>query len=135
LPLTLDQADKIVDAACQKAAELGIRVGTSVVDPGGHLIAFKRMDGSGVIVADMSQWKAFTSLAFGGADTLTLKQRIGSMPFFAAGPEITGGRVVMLGGGVPVRQGQELLGAVGVGGGTEEQDDECARAGITAALG
>ena len=133
--ITLEQADKIVEAASKKATELGIRVGISVVDAGGHLVAFKRMDGSGNIVADMSQWKAFTSLAFGGADTLTLKQRIGSMPFFAAGPEISGGKIVMLGGGVPVRQGQELIGAVGVGGGSEEQDDECARVGIAAAIG
>lgn len=130
MALTLEQVEKMIDAACQKAAAAGIRAGVAVVDAGGHLIAFKRMDGAGLVTVDMSIGKAFTAVAF-GFDTLMMSQVMGQMTFFAAGPELAGGRIVPLGGGVPIRQGGDLAGAIGVGGGSPEQDDECAKAGIT----
>ncbi|HXG36879.1 MAG TPA: heme-binding protein [Dehalococcoidia bacterium] len=132
MPLTLEQAEKIVEGAIAKAREMNVNIGISVVDAGGHLVAFSRMSGAGIITVDMSRDKAFTSVAF-RADTLTLSQRLGQNAFFASGPEVGGGRLVLLGGGVPVVQGNELLGAVGVGGATPEQDADCAKAGIAAA--
>lgn len=132
MALTLVKAEGIIKGACQKASELGIKVAVAVVDSGGHLVALSRMDSAAIITSDMARDKAFTSVVF-KADTLVMSQFLGQVPFFAAGPEVAGGRLVPLGGGVPMMEGNDVVGAVGVGGGTPEQDADCAKAGISAA--
>ena len=131
MALTLAKAEGIIKGACQKAAELGIKVAVAVVDSGGHLMALSRMDGAAIITSDMARDKAFTSAVF-RADTQVMSQFLGQVPFFAAGPQVAGGRLVPLGGGVPMLDGNDVIGAVGVGGGTPEQDADCAKAGISA---
>ncbi len=59
-----------------------------------------------------------------------LMEGLGQNPFLATGPEIGGGRIVPLGGGIPIREGSQVVGGVGVSGGTAEQDIECAQAGL-----
>jgi cob(I)alamin adenosyltransferase len=132
MPITLDQADKIIKGARDKANELGIKVSIAVVDSGGHLIALSRMDGARFLTIDMSRGKAFTSVAFYG-ETEQLAQRMGQNMFFGSGPGIAQDKIVMLPGGIPIREGEQVIGAVGVGGGTGEQDVECAKAGLSLA--
>lgn len=125
MPLTLEQAERIIKGAQEKARELGIAVSVAVVDAGGHLIALSRMDGARFLSPDITRGKAFTAAAF-QRETAQLAQ----IPFFASGPQVAGGTIVALPGGIPIREGDEVVGAVGVGGGTSEQDVECAQAGI-----
>ncbi len=131
MALTLDQADSIIKGAREKASELGIKVSIAVVDSGGHIVAQGRMDGARIITIDMSRGKAFTAVAF-QSETQALAERFGQNMFFGSGPDLSQGKIVPLPGGVPIRQGEEVVGAVGVGGGSGEQDVECAKAGLTA---
>lgn len=132
MAITFDQAHRIIQGARQKAEELGVRVGIAVVDAGGHIIAQARTDGARIITIDMSRGKAFTAIAF-EAETEQLAQRLGQSAFFGSGPDITAGKIVMLPGGIPIREGGQVVGAVGVGGASQEQDVECAKAGLAAA--
>ncbi|MFQ5879623.1 MAG: heme-binding protein [Dehalococcoidia bacterium] len=125
MALTLEQAGKIIQGARGKAAELGITVTIAVVDAGGHLVALSRMDGARFPTTDIARGKAFTAAAFQRESA-----QMGQNPFFATGPELGGRRVVPLGGGIPIRQGDQVVGGVGVSGGTSDQDVECAQAGL-----
>jgi uncharacterized protein GlcG (DUF336 family) len=127
--LTLDKAEMIVKGAIAKAKELGIIVSVVVVDAGGHPIAISRMDGARFLSADISRGKAFTAAAFQRESA-----QLSGSPFFASAPQVGGGMIVALPGGIPIREGDEVVGAVGVGGGTGEQDVECAQAGIAAMM-
>lgn len=129
--LTLGQAMGMAGKALQKASELGVGVSVAVVDHYGHLLVVRRMDGVGFFTTDIARHKAFTAVAF-RAETAQLAERLGQVPFFAGGPNVTGGRLVFLGGGVPVRRDGRVVGAIGVAGARVEQDEECARAGLTA---
>ena len=80
-----------------------------------------------VLSADISRGKAFTAAAFQRDSG-----QLGGSPFFASGPQVGGGMIVALPGGVPIRDGDEVVGAIGCGGGTGEQDVECSQAGIAA---
>jgi glc operon protein GlcG len=129
MALTLEKAEIMIKGAIAKAKELGIIISVVVVDAGGHPIAISRMDGARFLSADISRGKAFTAAAF---------QResgsLGGVPFFASGPQVGGGMIVALPGGIPIREGDEVVGAIGCGGGTGEQDVECAKAGIEALM-
>jgi glc operon protein GlcG len=127
MALTLDQAETIVHGAIAKAKEIGIIISAVVVDAGGHPIAISRMDGARFLSADISRGKAFTAAAFQRDSG-----QLGGVPFFASGPQVGGGMIVALPGGVPIREGDVVVGAVGCGGGTGEQDVECSQAGIAA---
>ena len=126
LRLTYEGARKIVDAAVAKAAAMGVPQCVAVVDAGGHLIAFARMDGAYVQAFDTALRKAQTAAAYaretgGIAEGLDLRLALA-----------TEGRRVNLLGGVPVTIDGMVAGAVGVGSGTGEQDREVARAGVAA---
>lgn len=129
MPLSLDQSLKIIQGANQKATELGVRVTIAVVDAGGRLIALQRMDGAAFPTTEIAPGKAFTAASF-GAESAQLAERMGQVPFFASGPQLAGGRMTLLPGGIPIREGNQVVGAVGVAGATGEQDVECARAGL-----
>jgi uncharacterized protein GlcG (DUF336 family) len=129
MALTLDQAETVIKGAIAKAKELGIIVSAVVVDAGGHPIAISRMDGARFLSADISRGKAFTAAAFQRDSG-----QLSGSSFFASGPQVGGGMIVAMPGGVPIRDGDEVIGAVGVGGGTGEQDVECAQAGIAAMM-
>ena len=129
MPITLEQAKGMIDKACVRASEFGVNVGVAVVDDGGHVIASGRMDGTGFLALEMAVGKAFTAAAFRN-DTAQMSKIVGQMPFFANGPEMPGGRLVLMGGGVPVREGSQVIGAIGVAGASEEQDVDCALVAI-----
>jgi glc operon protein GlcG len=133
--LNLAGAELIIAAAKQKGAAIGTKMNIAVVDDGGHLLAFARMDGA----RPASGYTALTKAVTGA----TFRQETGPRPVTGE-PDIllnlslqnaaqaSGGKVTTLKGGVPVIVDGQVIGAVGVGGGTGEQDAEVAKAGIQA---
>lgn len=135
--ITLAQASTIVEAALAKARELGLAPMTVVVlDAGGHMVALKREDGSGILRVEVAAGKAWGGLGLGSGSRM-LADRVASgaagAAFVNAIASASGGRVVPVPGGVLVRQGGEVLGAVGVSGDLSDKDEACAAAGIAAA--
>lgn len=135
--LTLVHASTIVDAALAEARNLGLAPMTVVVlDSGGHPVALKREDGSGILRVEIATGKAWGALGI-GAGSRVLADRVASgaagAAFVAAASVASGGRVVPVAGGVLVRAGGAILGAVGVSGDLSDKDEACAVAGIAAA--
>ncbi|MBI1218181.1 MAG: heme-binding protein [Rhodobacteraceae bacterium] len=130
--LTLDQAATIVDGALAAGRENRFQPLTVVVlDPGGHVIAAKREDGSGILRYDLALGKAYGSLGFGlGSRTLTA--RAAKVPGFMMAASVAAeGRLVPAPGGVLIRDTEgRLLGAVGISGDTGDNDEICALVGI-----
>jgi len=135
--LNLAGAEAVLEAAKKKAAAMGLAVNVAVVDDGGHLLSFARMDGARPASAATALGKAVSAA--------TLRQETGPLPAkgepdlllslgLPAAAAAGGGRLTTLKGGVPIVVGGQVVGAVGVGGGTGEQDAEIAKAGIQALL-
>jgi uncharacterized protein GlcG (DUF336 family) len=135
MPLTLDQASTIVDIALATARDLElVPMTVAVLDAGGHLVAFKREDRSGILRYDIAYGKAWGALGM-GFGSRTLYERAANTPqFFNALYAASGGRVVTNPGGVLIRDSEgEIVGAVGISGDTSDKDEACAIAGIEAA--
>jgi uncharacterized protein GlcG (DUF336 family) len=136
--LTLAQASTIMDAALAKARDLGLAPMTVVVlDAGGHAVALKREDNSGILRVEIATGKAWGALGMGAGSRL-LADRVTSgaagAAFVNSIAAASGGRVVPVPGGVIVRDGTgEVIGAVGVSGDLSDKDEICALAGIEAA--
>jgi glc operon protein GlcG len=136
--LNLAGAELIIDRAREKGAEMKVNVNIAVVDEGGHLLAFARMDQARPASATTAITKA-TAAA-------TMRQPTGPVRRGDAEADVllnvalqnaaaaSGGKMTSLFGGVPVVVNGQVIGAVGVGGGTGEQDAEIARAGIDALM-
>lgn len=128
--LILNEAMSLCTAARDAATELGAPpMSFAVIDAGGHLLAFARMDGAPWVSADVAIGKAWTSAAYGVPSTAQ-KEKMAPMPNFAnAIIAMTHGRFTPQTGAVPIYRGDELLGALGASGGTGEQDEDmCTRA-------
>lgn len=130
MTLTLAQANLIIDSAISKAKELDIRISVSVCDAGGRLVAFGRMDGGHWGAGYGSQGKAVASAGFAKPSGL-LTERAAS-PIMQDISQAEGGHIIYAKGAVPIFIDNVLVGACGVGGGTGEQDEECASAGVAA---
>ena len=131
--LTLDDASSLTTAARRAADEIGVPMSFAVMDAGGHLLAFVRMDGAPWVSADVAQGKAWTSAAY-GAPSAAQKDKMEPMPNFAtAVTAMTHGRFTPQTGAVPVYQGSTLLGALGASGGTGDQDEGACKAAVTEA--
>jgi uncharacterized protein GlcG (DUF336 family) len=128
MPLTLAEANRIMQGALDKAKELNIRISVAVCDAGGRLIAFNRMDGAIWASVYGSQGKAIASVAFGRASG-ELQERAGS-PIIQGIAAAEGGHMIPSQGAAPVMRGGVAEGACGVGGGTGQQDEDCAKAGV-----
>lgn len=128
MALTLSEANQIVHAAVAKAQEMNIRISVAVCDAGGRLLAFNRMDGAIWAGVYGSQGKAIASVAFGRASG-ELQERAGS-PIVSGIAAAEGGHMIVSQGGVPIIRNGVVEGACGVGGGTAQQDEDCARAGV-----
>jgi len=133
--ITLSQADKIIDAIIVRARELKCRpISVVVVEPGAIVKAFRKEDGSAMMRFEMAMGKAYAALALGRSSSLVrvrTEQRPLFMDFlFKASQD----RIFAEGGGMLIRAADgELLGAVGVTGDTQEQDEALAAHGIRAA--
>jgi uncharacterized protein GlcG (DUF336 family) len=136
--ITLGQAMTIVEAALRKARETGCALlAVAVLDDGGHLKAFAREDGAGIVRPQIAVGKAWGALGM-GMGSRALARRVTAEPqqlaFFGALNAMSGGRVVPAAGGVLVKNAQGLVvGAVGISGDTSDKDEACALAGIAAA--
>lgn len=125
-----EAAAQIVRAAVAHAGANGWRINVAVVDAGGNLAAFLRMPGAFVPSIDIAIDKAWTAAGFGfptGDWMKAVEGNEGMKLGFSARP-----RLVVFGGGLPIRVGGQLIGGVGVSGASEEQDEACARAGLAA---
>jgi uncharacterized protein GlcG (DUF336 family) len=134
-PLSLAQAATIVDAALAAGRAAGFEPLTvAVLDAGGHLIALKREDGSGILRPQIALGKAWGALGM-GVSSRTLAKRIGErIGFQAALSAASDGRFVAVPGGVLVRNAPgEVIGAVGISGDTSDKDEYAAITGIRAA--
>lgn len=129
--LTLRECLRILDAAEAKAVETGVPMVLALTDPGGNLKAFRRMDGALLASVSIAINKAYTAVAL-RMDT----EQVGRLAQPGAplyGIETTNsGRIVTFGGGLPLRIGGEVVGSLGVSGGTVEQDIAVAEAGVRA---
>lgn len=125
--ISLDLAARIARAALEHAAAIEALVSVAVVDAGGHLVHFSRMDGAEIAGPTLAVDKAFTAVAhrIDTAELTVLTSPGGSLWGLQANG---GGRYVVFGGGVPCWSDGRVVGAVGVSGGTVEQDIDCARA-------
>jgi uncharacterized protein GlcG (DUF336 family) len=130
MPLSLEEANRVTAAAIAKARELNIRISVSVCDAGGRLVAFQRMDNAIWASAFGSQGKAIASAAFGRPSGELSERANHPTPAGIAAAE--GGHMIMGQGAVPIIRGGAIEGACGVGGGTAQQDEDCARAGVAA---
>jgi uncharacterized protein GlcG (DUF336 family) len=127
--LTLADARQIIAAGERKAQELGIPYNIAVVDAGGGLISHIRMDGAWLGSIDISIHKAFTSRAFDMATQDLAKMAQSGKPLFGIN-STNHERVVIFAGGMPLQEGDAVVGAVGASGGTVEQDQQVAEAAV-----
>ena len=133
--LTLAKANTIIETAFAKAAELELKpLGVSVLDAGGHLVAFQRQDGASFLRHEIGAGKAFGALSLGTGSRTVAKTAIERPHFMQGLSGVSGGRVVPVPGGVLIRaKSGEILGAVGISGDTSDNDEAAAIAGIEAA--
>jgi len=129
--VSLEDARRVIAAAERKAVDIGQPMNIAVADEGGNLISHVRMDGAWIGSIDISINKAYTSRAFDIAtkDLATHSQSGGQ--FF--GIHVSNhGRIMIFAGGIPLRKGGKVVGAIGVSGGSGEQDHAVAEAGAAA---
>jgi uncharacterized protein GlcG (DUF336 family) len=129
--ITLEDARKVIAAAEKKAKELRQPMNIAVADGGGNLVAHVRMDDAWLGSIDIAIKKAFTSRAF-NISTRDLAQHSQSGGEFFGIHASNGGRVMIFAGGVPLQCGGKVVGAIGVSGGSGEQDHAVAEAGARA---
>ena len=126
--ISYELAQKIVDAAVAKARELGVAENVAILDDGGNLKAFSRMDGAPIPTIEIALNKAYTALF--GVPTQDFFNFIQGDPSLLAGiPTLS--RVAAWGGGFPIKVNGEVVGAIGVSGAPAVQNDvDCARAAL-----
>lgn len=129
--ITLSDARKIITAAEKKAAEIGQPQNVAVVDAGGNLVAHVRMDGAWIGSIDVSINKAFTSRAFDISTKDLAKHSQPNGQFFGINAS-NDGRIMIFAGGIPLKRDGQVVGAIGVSGGSGDQDQAVAEAGAAA---
>lgn len=120
-------AHRVLTAALQEADTLQTAFCIAVVDRAGNLVTYGRMDGAPLLSGQLAQDKAYTVAAFSGLPTHEWFEMIKDEPALLHGIVKTE-RLIVFGGGIPIRVDGELVGAVGVSGGTAEQDRQVAEA-------
>jgi uncharacterized protein GlcG (DUF336 family) len=129
--VSLADARRIIAAAERKATEIGQPMNIAVADAGGNLIAHVRMDGAWIGSIDISIKKAWTARAF-DIETQKLAELSQSGDEFFGIHASNQGRVMVFAGGVPIKKGEKVVGAIGVSGGMGKQDQAVAEAGAAA---
>lgn len=127
----LQDARRIIAAAEQKAREIGQPMNIAVADEGGNLIAHARMDGAWIGSVDISIKKAYTARAFDISTKDLAAQAQPGKQFYGIDAS-NGGRIMIFAGGIPLMRNGKVVGAVGVSGGSGEQDQTVASAGAAA---
>lgn len=130
MALTLVEANRVAEQALSKARELNIKISVAVCDGGGRLVAFSRMDGAIWGGVYGCQGKAVASAAF-ARPSGEMAERADT-PIIRGIAAAEGGHMIPSQGAVPIIRNGVVDGACGVGGGTGQQDEDCARAGVAA---
>ena len=131
MSVRLEDARRVITAAEEKAAQMGQPMNIAVADEGGNLVAHVRMDNAWIGSIDIAQKKAFTSRAFDiSTKDLAVHSQSGGQ-FFGIHAS-NNGKVMIFAGGIPLKKEGRVVGAVGVSGGSGEQDDAVAEAGAKA---
>jgi uncharacterized protein GlcG (DUF336 family) len=128
--ITLNSAKKIIAAAEKKAEQIGQPMNIAVVDAGGNLVSHVRMDGAWIGSIDISIKKAFTSRAFDIATKELAEFSQSGGQFFGINTS-NDGKIMIFAGGIPIKQNNIVIGAIGVSGGSGEQDHLVAEAGAS----
>lgn len=132
MPLTLAEADKLIDSAHTRARELGIRIAVAVVDEGGLLISLRRMDGAFPLSSQLCEAKA-VGAAVWHRDGASLAELQAQRPeFFAQVDRFVRRPLLPAQGSLLIRREGAVLGAVGISGAASEVDADCAHAGLRA---
>ena len=132
LEMTLEIADRAARSALDKAAALKVAMTVTVVDEAGRLVLCARGDGTGFFTPETSRAKAMAAAAF-RMSTADLAERVQKGgPFWTHVGSAIPGQLLPSHGAVPIVVGGRVIGAIGCGGGTGEQDQECAAAGAAA---
>jgi uncharacterized protein GlcG (DUF336 family) len=132
--ITLDAALRLVEAAEQKSIEIGVPMAIAIVDSVGLLKAFHRMDGlDRAVTIDLVQAKAYTSASFRTPTHELAENAAANAAFLASVAAIPG--FTLIGGGYPIVDGEAVIGGIGAGGGSPDQDMEVAEAALVALTG
>jgi uncharacterized protein GlcG (DUF336 family) len=127
--ITLKDAQKIIAAAQEKAEQIGQPMNIAVVDAGGNLVSHIRMDNAWIGSIDISIKKAFTSRAF-DISTKELGENAQPNQQFYGIHASNDGKIMIFAGGIPLKKDGQVVGAIGVSGGSGAQDQEVAEAGV-----
>jgi len=127
--IPLDAANRAIDAVRREAERIAVGMSIAVVDDGGNLKAFARMDTAELAGVELARDKAYTALANSAATHELADQAAPGGPLFGL-HALVGGRYVIFGGGIPLRSKGRIVGAIGVSGGLVEQDIACALVGV-----
>ena len=127
--LNLDSALKLIKAAEEKATAINVPMVVTVVDKGGDLIAQHRMDDALLVSLEVSLNKAYSALAVKlPTDTIGELSQPGKMLYGLQNAS----RMIVFGGGIPLKVDDKIVGAIGVSGGSVDEDTQCAKAGMAA---
>src|SRR5208337_4623149 len=127
MQMTLDLALRMIEAAREKAREIGVPMVIAIVDAGGNPVAQQRMDNALLASIDISLNKAYTAVAVQLPTHELAPLAQPQQPLFGI-HNADGGRIVIFGGGFPLKHGGEIIGGIGVSGGSVEEDIQCATA-------
>lgn len=133
--LTLDEAKQILAAGEQKAGELGIPMAISIVDAAGNQVALVRQDGCRFMAAGVATGKAYAAAAFRRPSGTLHELATGNPGFLNGVIAMSQGRMVPAKGAVPIQRDGQTIGAVGVSGGSADEDEDVAYAAIAALKG
>jgi uncharacterized protein GlcG (DUF336 family) len=129
--VTAELAKAVIAAAERKAREMGHPFVIAIVDDSGVLKAFSRMDGAALLSVQVAQDKAYTAVGF-GMPSHGWHDFVKDDPPLAMGAPTGIDRLIVFGGGYPIKIGDMVVGAIGVSGGHYSQDMEVAQAGLSA---
>jgi uncharacterized protein GlcG (DUF336 family) len=132
MKITLDVAKKIIHKAISEAKQKGIACSIAVVDENGWFVAAERMDGALISALDIARDKAWTALAFKMPSSDIHKFGDPSMPNAGFNTANWNDRVTTIAGGMPIKEGDKVIGGIGVSGGKPEEDVAVCRAAIEA---
>lgn len=132
--LTLAAARAVVAAVQEEARAMGVAMSCAVVDSGDQLVCFERMDGADLVTTGLARDKAFSALV-NRMPTADLAPLVQPGTEFYGYDSLAGGRMVVFAGGLPLEREGVLVGAVGVSGGSAQQDQQAAQAGARAFSG
>jgi uncharacterized protein GlcG (DUF336 family) len=129
--LTLAAARRVIAAAQDAARAMGVAMSVAVVDSGAQLVAFERMDGADLVGITLAKDKAWTALV-NRMSTGDLAPLVQPGAEFYGYDSVAGGRTIVFAGGMPLERGRVLIGAVGVSGGSAEEDQRAVDAAVAA---